>query len=443
MTEPRQLDGVLPSGGGWSIDVPSNWNGTLCVFSAGYGESADGRVDNAGDAVTRELMLRDGFALAGSRAARAGWAVGDTLADQVAVVSEFRARVGSPDRTIAWGRSMGGLIAAALAQVAPDSFDGVVAMCASLAGPIPMLNQGLDAAFVLAALAFPGEDVPLVGVRGDDLLRLEYGRQLVDRAAADAAGRARLALASAVAQLPTWTSDNLLRHRHDQPEPAADDRTGMLGNQRSIFPYVAFSPRSDLERRAGGNFSWNNDIDYSRQLESSGFAELVAAAYSDADGVSLESDLAKLEDSSRIEADEGAVRYMEQNITPDGFIGVPVLTVSITGDFAPTVTQARAYADVVQESGCAHQLRQLYVHAPGHCSSFSVAEIVTAVREMDSRLRSGVWGELKTESLNGAARGVAGSTWPRLRPPRFADFAPQPHVRPYPRGQRLTQLTTG
>ncbi len=50
------------------------------------------------------------------------------------------------------------------------------------------------------------------------------------------------------------------------PEPASDDVPAMLRNQASVLPYVAFSPRRDLERRAGGNFSWNAGVDYQEQL---------------------------------------------------------------------------------------------------------------------------------------------------------------------------------
>lgn len=437
----QEWDGELPSGGAWSIDVPRSWNGTLCVFSSGYGENAGGRADNAGDPTTGEILLREGFALAGSRAARPGWAVGDTLTDQVATVAEFRARVGEPEVTIAWGRSMGGLIAAALAQVAPEVIDGAVAMCASLAGPVPMLNQGLDAAFVLSTLCFPGEEIPLVGVRDDDKARLAMGQSLVNRSLSSKSGRARLALASAVAQLPTWSSDNLLRHRREPPEPGASDMAAKLTNQASIFAYVAFSPREDLEKRAGGNFSWNDGIDYTHQVAVSGLSDLVAATYEDA-GMSLSEDLDKLGDAARVKADEDAVRYMEQNITPDGYIGVPVLTVSLTGDFAPTVTQTSAYADLVEQSGCAHNLRQVFVHAPGHCSAFSTAEVITSVQAMDMRLRTGHWEDLTPAHLNDRAQQVARSRSPKLRRPRFADFAPHPYIRPYPRGARLTPLTT-
>src|SRR5690606_24294404 len=148
MTAARQLTGRLATGAAWAIDVPEGWNGTLCLFSHGYGElGPDEAPDNAGDPVTKETLLRLGYALAGSTFSTPGWAVAESIPDQVAVVEEFRRLVGTPEVVVAWGRSMGGLITAALAQEAPDAIDVAVPMCASVAGPIPMLNQGLDAAF--------------------------------------------------------------------------------------------------------------------------------------------------------------------------------------------------------------------------------------------------------------------------------------------------------
>lgn len=442
MNSPRRVEGVLASGGSWAAEVPTEWNGTLCIYSSGYGESEGGPVESGGDPVTREMLLREGFAVAGTRTIGGGWVVGDAVQDQTAAVAEFAAQVGRPDRTIAWGRSMGGLIAASLAQTAPDVIDGAVAMCASVAGPVPMLNQGLDAAFVLSRLCFPDEDIPLVGSSMEDMARLHLGGRLVDRARSTTSGQARLALASAVAQLPAWTSNNLLAHRPDPPEPAAHDYRAALANQAAVFPFVAFSPRLDLEGRAGGNFSWNVGVDYAHQLAVSGSAHLVEAAYAEA-GLSVETDLDALESAPRISAEGAAVEYMERNLTPDGYLGVPVLTMSLTGDFAPTVTQTSAYADVVAESGCGSLLEQIYVHAPGHCSSFSIAEVVTAIQAMDDRLRTGGWPDLAASALNGRARRTAESRWPKLKPPRFVEFSPGPFVRPYPRAERRAPLTRG
>ncbi|GAA4661211.1 hypothetical protein [Amycolatopsis dongchuanensis] len=206
--------------------------------------------------------------------------------------------LGDPAHTVASGHSLEGLVAAALAQRAPEAIGAAVPMCASVAGPIPMLNQGLDAAFVFARLCFPEEDIELADVTVEDTRRLAIGRALVERARHTREGRARPALASAVAQIPTWSTDNALSSRSAaaHPEPAPDDITGRLANQADVFPCVAFSPRLDLERRAGGNFSWNTGIDYAVQLARSGSADLVRAAY-DREGCVLEDDLDRLQES--------------------------------------------------------------------------------------------------------------------------------------------------
>lgn len=305
-----------------------------------------------------------------------------------------------------------------------------------------MLNQGLDAAFALVSLCFPQRAVELVNVSGDDMARLREGRELVVEAGASTAGRARLALASALAQLPTWTSDNLQRARADPPQPEPSDYRGQLENQARIFHYAAFSPRTDLEERAAGNFSWNVGVNYAAQLERSGFMELVSWAYSTA-GLRLDDDLDRLAHAPRIAADPAAIEYMERNLTPDGFIGVPVLTMSLTGDFAPTVTQTSAYAAVVDEAGCSELLRQSYVHAPGHCASFSTAEIAATIQIADERVREGRWSELTADALNERAARIATARWPALKRPRFVDFTAHPHTRPYPRAHRITPLTTG
>jgi pimeloyl-ACP methyl ester carboxylesterase len=441
MTHARTLTGRLPNGAGWIIEVPEAWNGTLCLFSHGYGElGPDTPPDAAGDPVTREALLRSGYALVASTYATQGWAVADSLIDQVAAVDEFRARIGTPDTVIAWGRSMGGLITAALAQVAPEAIDAAVPMCASVAGPIPMLNQGLDGAFVLTTLLYPDREVELVGVSEDDRSRLGRGADLVGEALATPAGRARFAFAAAVAQMPTWTVANLDRVRADGPEPTADDRDGQLANQAKVFHYAAFSPRLDLEARAGGVFSWNDGIDYAFQLRRSGFDDLVQWAYAEA-GLTIDDDLQRLADAPRVTADPDAVAYMERNLTPDGGIGVPVLTLSLTGDFAPTVTQTAAYHDVVADAGNSALLRQTFVHGPGHCA-FSTAEIVAAIAAADERVRSGAWPRLDASALNERASRIASARWPRLKPPRFVDYTPHPHVRPYPRTDRAIPLST-
>ena len=60
--------GTLPDGAAYLIEVPSNWNGVLFLYSHGYvvPGSANPATD-VGDPATRVFMLSSGLALAGSR----------------------------------------------------------------------------------------------------------------------------------------------------------------------------------------------------------------------------------------------------------------------------------------------------------------------------------------------------------------------------------------
>src|SRR3954452_3145600 len=72
------FDGVLDDGATWTIDVPTDWNGTLLLYGHGLvppGEANPAEV--APDPGTREHLLDRGIALAGSSYATTGWAVED------------------------------------------------------------------------------------------------------------------------------------------------------------------------------------------------------------------------------------------------------------------------------------------------------------------------------------------------------------------------------
>src|SRR5436190_1006470 len=82
--------GTTSDGGSWVADVPSPWNGTLLLFSHGFGppQAAD-----APDAATKQALLDRGYALAGSSYDPAGswWALGSALRDQFETLSAVRA----------------------------------------------------------------------------------------------------------------------------------------------------------------------------------------------------------------------------------------------------------------------------------------------------------------------------------------------------------------
>ncbi|MGB6667223.1 MAG: hypothetical protein WBE73_02680, partial [Candidatus Acidiferrum sp.] len=72
--------GTLADGATYLIEVPTNWNGTLFLYSHGYVTPGGANpAEDVGDPVTRLFMLSSGFALAGSSYATTGWAIQQAL----------------------------------------------------------------------------------------------------------------------------------------------------------------------------------------------------------------------------------------------------------------------------------------------------------------------------------------------------------------------------
>jgi dipeptidyl aminopeptidase/acylaminoacyl peptidase len=112
--------GTLSDGATYFIEVPSNWNRTLLLYSHGYVTPGSGNpARDVGDPFTRGFLLGQGYALAGSSYATTGWALEQAIPDQIATLDLFSSQsfgFGKPARTIAWGHSLGGIITGALLQ---------------------------------------------------------------------------------------------------------------------------------------------------------------------------------------------------------------------------------------------------------------------------------------------------------------------------------------
>src|SRR6266581_4839821 len=106
------LQGTL-GGANYTIAVPSNWNGTLVLYSHGYvfsNKPLNNPAPDVGDALTGATLLKQGYALAGSSYSQNGWALQQAFQDQIALLDFFNTTCGTPTRTIAAGHSEGGLI---------------------------------------------------------------------------------------------------------------------------------------------------------------------------------------------------------------------------------------------------------------------------------------------------------------------------------------------
>lgn len=195
-----------------------------------------------------------------------------------------------------------------------------------------------------------------------------------------------------------------------------------------------FYLRAELEKRAGGNPSWNTGVDYEKQLQLSTNHDEVKALYQRA-GLSLDADLKALRDAPRIAADSAAFDYLSQNIIFNGEIQVPILTVHTTGDDLVNVQNEQAYAAVVHAAHNDSLLRETFVHRAGHCA-FTSAETIVALKVLIRRLDTGEWQDIGPEEMNRAASVIA-PVYNYLFPgapistPAFIDYKSSPFLRPF------------
>jgi len=428
------ITNVLPDGATYLIEVPSNWNGTLFLYSHGYVvPGSDNPARDVGDPVTRFFMLSSGFALAGSSYASTGWAIEQALPDQIAVLDIFSKMVGTPKRTIAWGHSLGGMITAGLIQRYPDRFDAALPMCGVLSGGVATWNTALDSAFAFKTLIAPGSGLQVVHIT-DPLANLTLAEEVLAVAETIPQGRARLALVSALGDTPGWFTPL-------SPEPAPTDFADQQANQflwaqQVDFPFV-FAFRAELEARAQGNPSWNTNVDYRLQLVLSSNGPEVRALY-EAAGLDLDADLNTLNETARISADPNAKAYLEQNIIFKGDIHIPVFTMHTIGDGLVVNQNERAYGQEVIEDGSGAFLRPAFVSRAGHCT-FTPAETIAAVGTLIARLDTGSWPSVNAMNLNNAAAALGPffNIFPNAQgvpvpvPPAFVTFTPTPYLRPF------------
>ncbi len=443
------VNGSLHDGAAYEIQCPAGaWNGTLFLYSHGYVVPGSANpAQDVGDPATGAWLLAHGFALAGSSYSATGWAIAQALPDQIATLDVFGQAYRRPGRTIAWGHSLGGIITAGLIQRYPRRFTAALPMCGVLAGGVATWNTALDSAFAFQQLLAPASGLQLVNITSPQS-NLGIAETAAAQAQATPAGRARLALAAALADTPGWFTSL-------SAQPATTDYAGQEANQylwdaQVDFPFV-FDFRANLERDAGGNPSWTTGVNFAAQLRKSADYSEVVHLYQAA-GLHLASDLRTLNKAARISADPKAVSYLARNIAFNGKISVPVLTLHTTGDGLVVPENEQAYSAVVARAGNSSLLRQEFVSRAGHCA-FTPAETIAAVQVLLNRVRTGKWGAkaLQPASLNAAAVALGpqynifsaqNGTCPQGAPiggvcptaPAYISYRPDPYLRPFDLG---------
>jgi pimeloyl-ACP methyl ester carboxylesterase len=406
--EPTTMTGSL-GGAEYEIQVPSTWNHTLVLFSHPY--VVPGAPNPAADAISPtsgNWLLAHGYALAGSNYGATGWAAQQALQSDIVLLDFFGKTFGEPQRTIAWGASMGGMTSEALVEQFPTRFAAALPECSIDAGSVANWNTLLDTSFAFKVLLAPASALQLVRIT-KPAANLQLAEKLLAVAQSTAQGRARLALAAALGDIPGWYDPST-------PEPAPTDYAAQEHNQflldQNLLVPFNLDLRVELEQRAGGNPSWTTGVDYTTQLTQSADQPEVMALYRQAN-LNLQADLQALQAATPIAADPAAVTYLRKYFDLTGRIQVPVLTLHTTGDGPAPVEHEQDYARVVDAAGNADLLRQVYVHRANHCT-FTPAETIAAFQMLINRLDTGKW------NVNPAAmNAVAASLGPAYNIPVY------------------------
>ncbi|WP_306986429.1 alpha/beta hydrolase family protein [Streptomyces canus] len=439
--EDVHAEGRLPSGATYVMDVPAGWNGTVLLYSHGYTPSgAPNAARNAPDDTTKSLLLNQGYALIGSSYATTGWAVTEAVPDQLATLDTFTARFGRAGRTIAWGTSYGGLVTTALAEHHAHRLTGSLSMCGLVQGGVANWNSTLDPVFALKTLLAPDS-----GIRLTALPSAAAATQASDAMAAvlteaqqTADGRARIALAAALHNIPGWNDPS-------QSRPAPTDWEAQQSGQYlavvGLVKFPAFVWRQEAESRAGGTMSWNTGVDYHAMLRNSPYLKEVKELYEKA-GLSLKSDLNTLDKAPRVRADAKAVDWMSRTSSFTGRLTKPQLTIHTTGDALIPVQSESAYRRAATAAGSAPLLRQRYVDNAGHCT-FSPGEQLAALHTLEDRIVTGHWAGSDPAALNSRADEADPGS-----PARYLPYSPAGYPRPYDRahlsdGHRTQRLPGG
>lgn len=338
------LTGFLASGASWEARVPAGWNGTLVLYGHGFrGPGANPAWDTRMDPTFNELAKR-GYAVAASSYATTGWALRTAVQDQLQTLQAFSRGFAQPQRTIAFGRSMGGLVTSLIAEASGSGVDGAVSTCGLVGGGVALNNYQLDAAYAAAELLLPGQNQRLTGFTSpaeSATLTAAISAALAE-AQKTAEGRARIALVAALLNTPT--------------ELDGVDRNDSLAMQEAQARLVletlptVISRRSDIVNAAGGDSGWTAGVDYNRMLMTSPQAQQVGELYRVA-GLDLKQDLRTLTDHAGIEPNEAALEWMVKTSVPTGQLQIPVLTTHTLVDLLAPVEYQEEYAETVRQAG--------------------------------------------------------------------------------------------
>jgi hypothetical protein len=395
--------GTLADSAQWIAQVPADWNGTVMLYSHGFGPLTAADAPSPGSAAQ---LLAQGYALVGSSYDVNGswWALDTAVSDQFGSLTAFLAASGlHPRRTLAVGTSMGGLINSLIDQESYGRVQGAVTFCGLVAGGVDLNNYQLNAEYAMNELLPGAAGVPIRDY-ASMAAGTSAGAELSAAVAADqstAAGRARIALSAALLNETDWTTG--------ATPPAAGDYAGQELQEEEMLTsgQLQFieSGRYSIAQAEGGDSGYNIGVNYGALIRQSPYYRQIEALYKAA-GLNLRADIATLDDHESYAPEGNSLRRTQATSVNTGRLQVPELDVHTVSDQLAPVPFEATYAQRVALAGSSPLLRQVYVNAIGHCN-FTDADMVAAIDAMNNVVAARHWTPGVTiTALNAAANAL-------------------------------------
>jgi len=398
-------------GAEYEIVMPETWNGTLLIYSHGYRPAQpfpptfDPVVTTAvpapgwdsGDRSLGEELLSRGFAIAGSSYASNGWAVEDGVAAAGQIYDFFSENIATPNRTLVWGDSLGGLITAMLAEQETDWIDGAAPLCGVVAGMVPNIDLAFDVAYAIQQLLYPQMKIADYATYEEAVLAWEgaASRILAGAQEQDPEVIAKILTIAAISDAPSRT-------RTFDGADLVSQISGTVENLLTVLGYATVG-RYDIEQRYGGNVSGNELADYAARVTESE----IEAINTVGGGGAAQGFLGILDNGPRVAADPTArAAALERGGNPTGRIQVPVITMHTAYDWVIVQNETfyRDRFDAAAASGLARaDLVQTFTVPPpefspeqgapygaGHCN-FTAQSRIAIVELLDRWVREGVY----------------------------------------------------
>ncbi|MCW5959895.1 MAG: hypothetical protein KIS76_07010 [Pyrinomonadaceae bacterium] len=373
---------------------PASWNGTLIVYGHGYRDKADhpGEPNNrnpdiAPDPALISVLTGQGYALAGSAYADNGWAVQEGYNDTLSLVNYFKANVGTPNRTLYWGFSMGSVIGFKLAETS-SVFDGLMCGCAVGAGATSSWDGAGD---LLLAYDTVFGMTATWGNPGDLRDDIDFETEVFPKLSSEL---------NSPANFPGFEFMRLVvgtPGRGINPPAPPSFYPGWVVTDM----FFTTEARSELERRAGGAVVQNLDRNYNLTANERLYLNGLGVP-----NAQIDAWISAMNNRRTFNAPESARNYLRQNANYNGAIRSPVLTMHTKIDPLVTVSQEWAYQNTVAAAGRPNWfismrnspggvydprsflrrtdlLYQTYTNGNGHCS-FTGEQLITAITTLDN-----------------------------------------------------------